>query len=349
MSNQVKDYILITGAAGFIGAALAKKLLTKGYCVLGLDNINDYYDVTLKKDRLKQLEDTCLRLNIQEKWKFFKSDLNDNKNLEDIFSTYKPKTVINLAAQAGVRHSIEKPLDYINSNINGFFNILEMCRRFNTKHLIYASSSSVYGANEYLPFSEKHSVNHPISLYAATKKSNELMAHSYSHLYKFAATGLRFFTVYGPWGRPDMAPMIFSKAILNDQPINLFNNGNMRRDFTYIDDATEVIVSCFKKIPSPDKNFNRLEPDPSSSFAAHKILNVGNSKSVHLRDFLRLLEKALGKRAIINNKQMQPGDVKETLCDNSNLKEWIGFSPNTSIEHGVKEFADWYLKYYLRK
>ena len=345
MSNQVKKYILITGAAGFIGAALSKKLLLNRYHVIGIDNLNSYYDVNLKKDRIKDLIHTTEKINCKVNWKFYKCDITDYENLKEIFLKYKPKIVINLAAQAGVRFSLEEPLKYINSNIYGFFNVLELCKEFDIKHLIYASSSSVYGGNEYLPFSEKHSVNHPISLYAATKKSNELMAHSYSHLFKFAATGLRFFTIYGPWGRPDMAPMIFSKAILNNEPINLFNNGNMRRDFTYIDDATDVIVSCLNKLPLPKKDFDKLKPDPSISFAAHKILNVGNSKSIHLKTFLSLLEKELGKKAIITNKEMQPGDVKDTLCDNSNLKEWIGFSPNTSIEYGIKKFAEWYLSY----
>ena len=345
MSNQLKEYILITGAAGFIGAALSKKLLLSRYKVLGIDNLNDYYDVNLKKDRIKNLISTSEGIDCKHNWKFYKCDIADYENLKEIFLNYKPKFVINLAAQAGVRYSLEKPLKYINSNIHGFFNVLELCREFDVRHLIYASSSSVYGGNEYLPFSEKHSVNHPISLYAATKKSNELMAHSYSHLFKFAATGLRFFTIYGPWGRPDMAPMIFSKAILNNEPIYLFNNGNMRRDFTYIDDAIDVIISCLNKLPFPNKEFDKLKPDPSTSFAAHKILNVGNSKSIHLKKFLSLLEKQLGKKATIINKEIQPGDVRETLCDNANLKEWIGFSPNTSIEKGIEKFAKWYLSY----
>ena len=336
------NYILVTGAAGFIGAALVERLLRMDKFVVGIDNINSYYDKKLKLSRLKILEKISIEKN---NWQFFKQDLLDFDQIDFIFNKFKPKVVINLAAQAGVRYSIENPFEYINSNLVGFFNILELCRNHKINHLIYASSSSVYGANKSLPFAERDPVNHPISLYAATKRSNELMAHSYSHLYNFACTGLRFFTVYGPWGRPDMAPMIFSKAIIEKDVIKLFNNGDMKRDFTFIDDAVEVLIRCLNKIATSDSDFNRFKPNPCTSFSAHRIFNVGNNKSINLIDFLSLLEKALGKKAIIKNMNLQPGDVQETLCDNDNLRNWIDFSPNTPIEKGIDIFAKWYLDY----
>ena len=336
------NYILVTGAAGFIGAALVERLLKMDKFVLGIDNINSYYDKKLKLNRLKILEKISIKKN---NWQFFKKDLLDFDQIDFIFNKFKPKIVINLAAQAGVRYSIENPFEYINSNLVGFFNILELCRKYKINHLIYASSSSVYGANKSLPFTERDPVNHPISLYAATKRSNELMAHSYSHLYNFACTGLRFFTVYGPWGRPDMAPMIFSKAIIEKDIIKLFNNGDMKRDFTFIDDVVEVLLRCVNKRATLDREFNRFKPNPCTSFSAHRIFNVGNNKSINLIDFLSLLEKALGKKAIIKNMNLQAGDVQETLCDNNNLRNWIDFSPNTPIEKGLDIFAKWYLDY----
>ena len=337
--------IIVTGAAGFIGSALVSRLLLMGEKVIGIDNLNSYYDKNLKLNRIKLIEELTKTKNLKKNWFFFKKDLKSVDDINLIFEKFKPSIVINLAAQAGVRYSIENPAEYIDSNIIGFYNILELCRKYNVRHLIYASSSSVYGANKSLPFKEEDPVNHPVSLYAATKRSNELMAHSYSHLYKFACTGLRFFTVYGPWGRPDMAPMIFSKAIVESESIKLFNNGDMKRDFTFIDDAVEVLIRCSNKLATPDKVFDRYEPNPCTSFSAHRIFNVGNNKAVHLLEFLGLLEKELGKKAIIKNMDIQPGDVQETLCDNGNLKNWINFYPNTPIEKGIKIFAKWYLKY----
>ncbi len=337
--------IIVTGAAGFIGAALVERLLRMDEVVVGIDNINSYYSKSLKLKRIKLIDEFAEASKKRLNWHFYKNDLKKIDDIKLIFSKFKPDIVVNLAAQAGVRYSLYNPKQYIESNILGFFNILEMCREFKVKHLIYASSSSVYGANKLLPFKEKDPVNHPISLYAATKRSNELMAHSYSHLYNFAATGLRFFTVYGPWGRPDMAPMIFSKAIVRKEPINLFNEGDMKRDFTFIDDAVEAIVRCSNKLTMPDKNFDRYNPNPCTSFSPHRIFNVGNNKAVNLLYFLELLEKVLGEKAIIKKMEMQPGDVQETLCDSRNLRNWIGFSPNTSIEKGVEIFAKWYLDY----
>ncbi len=337
--------ILVTGAAGFIGASLVEKLLRMNEVVVGIDNINSYYSKSLKLKRLKLIDELVKESNLSKNWHFYKKDIKIIDDMRLIFSKFKPDIVVNLAAQAGVRYSLQNPPEYIDSNILGFFNILEMCRQFKVEHLIYASSSSVYGANKKLPFKENDPVNHPISLYAATKRSNELMAHSYSHLYKFSATGLRFFTVYGPWGRPDMAPMIFSKAIVRQEPIELFNEGNMKRDFTFIDDAVEAIVLCSKKLTTPDKDFNRYKPNPSTSFSSHRIFNVGNNKSVNLLYFLELLEKMLGKKAIIKKMEMQPGDVQETLCDNTSLQNWISFAPDTSIEKGVEIFSKWYQEY----
>ncbi len=344
MTNS-KTKILVTGAAGFIGSALSIKLLLKGGNVIGIDNINDYYDISLKESRLKEIKLASNNNN----WKFFKVDLEDYEELDFIFDKYKPDIVINLAAQAGVRYSIINPSSYIKSNLVGFGNILEVCRKFEVKNLLYASSSSVYGGNKNLPFREIDPVNHPISLYAATKKSNELMANSYSHLYKLPCTGLRFFTVYGPWGRPDMAPMIFAKSILNSEPINIYNFGNMSRDFTYIDDITEAIYKCTLKPASIDPHFNPLKPNPSSSNAPHRIFNIGNNKSVDLLYFIKLLEKNLGKKAIRNLKPMQLGDVENTFADISNLEQWINFKPTTSIEVGVRNFVKWYLNYYQKR
>ena len=337
--------IIVTGAAGFIGAALVERLLKMNEVVIGIDNLNSYYSTSLKLKRLKLIDELVGESNLKKNWHFYKKDIKVMDEMKLIFRKFKPDIVIHLAAQAGVRYSLQHPSEYIDSNILGFFNILEMCRQYYVKHFVYASSSSVYGANKLLPFKETDPVNHPISLYAATKRSNELMAHSYSHLYNFSATGLRFFTVYGPWGRPDMAPMIFSKAIVRQEPIELFNGGKMKRDFTFIDDAVEAIVRCANKLASPEKEFDRYKPNPSTSFSAHRIFNVGNNKAVNLLYFLELLEKMLGKKAIIKKLEMQPGDVQETLCDNSNLANWIGFSPDTSIEKGIGIFAKWYQQY----
>ena len=335
--------ILITGAAGFIGGALSKELIIRGERVIGTDNLNDYYDINLKLARLDQIKKISKRNNT---WIFYEKSIHDFYEMENIFKKHKPKIVINLAAQAGVRFSLEKPKTYIDSNLTGFFNILELSKSFNINNLIYASSSSVYGGNRNLPYAERNSVNHPISLYAATKKSNELMAHTYSHLYGLPATGLRFFTVYGPWGRPDMAPMIFSNAILKGKPIDVYNYGNMMRDFTYIDDVIEVICRCCQKPATKDINFDSSNPDPSSSFAPHRIFNVGNNKAIKLGIFISLIETYLEKKAIKRFLPMQDGDVQETCANTELLEKWINFRPNTNIEEGIKLFSKWYLNYF---
>ncbi len=338
----MKRKVIVTGAAGFIGAAISTKLLLKGDKVVGIDNLNDYYDISLKKSRINEIK---LKIS-KDNWKFFQVDLENYKRLDLIFDETKPDIVINLAAQAGVRYSLENPSSYIKSNLVGFGNVLELCKKYGIKNLIYASSSSVYGGNKKLPFKETDAVNHPVSLYAATKKSNELMAHSYSHLYNLPCTGLRFFTVYGPWGRPDMAPMIFTKSILEAKPINIFNFGDMSRDFTYIDDISEAIYKCTHKPATINYQFNPTKPDPSSSTAPHRIFNIGNNKSVDLLYFISLLEDNLEIKAIRNLKPIQPGDVKDTFADTHKLEEWINFCPKTPIEIGVKNFIDWYKNYY---
>jgi len=332
---------LVTGVAGFIGSKLAEELLKSNYFVIGIDNLNDYYNPQLKRERLKNIINTVVR---PEKWIFIEKDIKDLNAVKKIFKEYCPDVVINLAAQAGVRYSLTNPLSYVDSNLVGFVNILEMCRQFNIEHLVYASSSSVYGANRGLPFSENQPINHPISLYGATKKSNELMAHSYSHLFNLKATGLRFFTVYGPWGRPDMAPMIFAKSILEEKKLNIYNSGNMSRDFTYIDDIVKAIIKCALKYPEGDKNFDFISPDPSSSFAPHRIFNIGNSTPVNLLKFIEILEENLGKKAIKNFEPLQPGDPLETFADVSKLEKWIDYKPTTNIENGIKIFAKWFLK-----
>jgi len=337
--------ILVTGAAGFIGAALVTRLLEKGENVCGLDDLNSYYDPQLKESRLKQIE--LVSNNSSGKWKFFKSSLEDELSLKDIFSNYSPDVVINLAAQAGVRYSITNPSSYIQSNLVGFSNLLELCRYHSVSNFIFASSSSVYGGNKKLPFCETQSVDHPVSLYAATKKANELMAHSYSHLYGIPTTGLRFFTVYGPWGRPDMAPMIFAKSILNKEPINVFNYGKMKRDFTYIDDIVEGIYRCCSKPAFINQDFDALNPDQSSSFAPYRIFNIGNSQPIELLRFIEVLEDSLGVKAIKNFKPIQPGDVEATAANTNLLESWIGFKPQTSLEFGVNKFARWYMKYFM--
>ena len=338
--------ILLTGAAGFIGFHLSLKLIDAGFNVFGIDNINDYYDTNLKRDRLKNIEKNSKLKN--GKWEFLKIDIVQNEFLEEIFEDFKPEIVINLAAQAGVRYSIKNPSAYLNSNIIGFGNILECCRKFNIRHLIYASSSSVYGGNKKIPFSENDGVNHPVSLYAATKRSNELMAHTYSHLYNLPTTGLRFFTVYGPWGRPDMSYFIFTSKILKEEKIQIFNNGEMERDFTYIDDVTESILKLIIKGTSDFKENNSLAVMPSVSWCPFKLFNIGNSSPVKLMDFIKTLENNLGKKAKKEFTSMQPGDVHQTYADTNLIAKFINYNPNTNLDKGIKEFIKWYLDYYKK-
>ena len=336
--------ILVTGAAGFIGFHLSKKLIENGFDVIGVDNINEYYDLNLKYSRINLLKDISKVKGI--KFILEKTNLEDTNNIKNIFKKYNPDIVYNLAAQAGVRYSITNPSSYIQSNIVGFSNILEACRELEVENLIYASSSSVYGGNKKLPFNEVDSVDHPVSLYAVTKKSNELMAHSYSHLYNLPSIGLRFFTVYGPWGRPDMALFLFTKKILNDEPINVFNNGDMIRDFTYIDDIVESLFRLKDKPAVPNKSFNYMDPDPSSSWSPHRIFNIGNSSPIKLMDYINEIEISLGKIAKKNYLPMQSGDVKATSADTYKLEKWINFKPNTSIKEGVNKFIEWYKDFY---
>jgi UDP-glucuronate 4-epimerase len=331
--------ILITGAAGFIGFHLTKRLLARGDEILGLDNLNEYYDVTLKEARLAQLTK-------EKRFRFFKLDLVDREGMRQLFMEHSPEVVVNLAAQAGVRYAEKNPFAYIDSNLVGFAQILECCRHFKTKHLIYASSSSVYGANTRMPFSVHDNVDHPISLYAASKKSNELMAHTYSHLYRLPVTGLRFFTVYGPWGRPDMALFLFTKAILNGEPIKVFNFGKMRRDFTYIDDIIEGMVRLLEKPPVPNASWSGDRPDPGSSLAPYKIYNIGNNQPVELMRFIEVLETKLGRKAEKKMMPLQPGDVPETYADVDDLVRDVGFKPGTPIEDGIERFVTWYREYY---
>ncbi|MBL0377995.1 MULTISPECIES: NAD-dependent epimerase [unclassified Staphylococcus] len=330
--------ILITGVAGFIGSHLAKKLIKQGHHVIGIDSINDYYSVSLKEDRLESIG--------KEKFTFYKLKLENHDDLVKIFKDEKPEVVVNLAAQAGVRYSIDNPKAYIDANIVGFANILECCRHFDIHNLIYASSSSVYGANTSKPFSTSDNIDHPLSLYAATKKSNELMAHTYSHLYNLPTTGLRFFTVYGPWGRPDMALFKFTKAIVNDEVIDVYNHGNMMRDFTYVDDIVEAISRLVKKPASPNKEWSGANPDPSSSYAPYKIYNIGNNSPVRLMEFVEAIENKVGKESKKNYMDLQPGDVPETYANVDDLFRDIDFKPETTIQDGVNKFVDWYLEYY---
>ena len=330
---------LITGAAGFIGFHLSKRLLAQGISVVGADNLSDYYDVNLKKTRLHDLEEN-------PEFTFHKLDLADRGGVENLFSENKFDYVINLAAQAGVRYSLTNPHAYIDSNIVGFLNILEGCRHNDVKHLVFASSSSVYGANTKMPFSVHHNVDHPVSLYAATKKSNELMAHTYSSLYKLPCTGVRFFTVYGPLGRPDMALFLFTKAILENEPIDVFNHGKMKRDFTYIDDIVEGVVRLIDKVPEPDPGWCGDDPDSATSYAPYRIYNIGNNNPVDLMKFIGVLENCLGKKAEKNLLPMQPGDVPETYADVDDLAEDVDFKPATPIEKGIKRFVEWYREYY---
>ncbi len=331
--------ILITGAAGFIGFHLARKASEHGYQVVGIDNMNDYYDVTLKESRLailRQLPDFTFR----------QVELSDAAGINQLFAENEFTCVVNLAAQAGVRYSLINPHAYLESNLHGFLNILEACRHNKAGHLIYASSSSVYGANKKMPFSIHHNVDHPISLYAASKKSNELMAHTYSALYDLPTTGLRFFTVYGPWGRPDMALFLFTKAIVEGKPIDVYNNGKMKRDFTYVDDIVESIVRLIPRKPAPDPTWSGMAPDPSSSFAPYRIYNIGNNKPVELMRFIEIIEEKLGKKAIRNFMPIQDGDVPETYADVEDLMRDVGFKPSTPIEVGIGNFVDWYRDYY---
>tara|TARA_Y200000002_G_scaffold377647_1_gene383590 strand:+ start:754 stop:1770 length:1017 start_codon:yes stop_codon:yes gene_type:complete len=331
--------ILITGTAGFIGSALAKKLLERGEIVIGLDNHNDYYDINLKEARVA-------RLTKHENYFHNKIDISDNKKLASIFKKYKPKKVVNLAAQAGVRYSIENPIAYINSNIVGFANLLENCRHTNVRHLVYASTSSVYGANTNIPFSEKECTNHPLSVYAASKKSNELMAHTYSHLYGISTIGLRFFTVYGPWGRPDMALFKFTKAILENKHIDIYNKGNHLRDFTYIDDIVEGIIRAIENEAKQRLDWNSKKPDPSTSSAPWQIYNIGNNDPVNLMEYIGVIEKVLGKVAKKNFLPLQAGDVPETYSNSDSLEKLLNFKPKTKITEGIKNFIKWYKDYY---
>lgn len=331
--------VLVTGAAGFIGFHTAKRLLSHGDEVLGVDNLNDYYDVRLKEDRLAQL------ISLPG-FTFVRADIGHKDSMQEIFSDYTPNRVIHLAAQAGVRYSLVNPYAYVDSNLVGFVNILECCRHNDVEHLVYASSSSVYGANTKLPFSVDDNVDHPVSLYAATKKANELMAHTYSHLFGLPTTGLRFFTVYGPWGRPDMALFLFTRSILEGKSIDVFNYGNMKRDFTYIDDIVEGVVRVLYRVPEPDPSWDAETGSPASSKAPYRVYNIGNNKPVDLMYFIETLEKCLGKEAKKNLLPMQPGDVPATYADVDALVRDVGFRPDTPIEVGIARFVDWYRGYY---
>ena len=334
--------VLVTGACGFIGFHLSKKLLKKDYQVIGIDNFNNYYNPKLKEERLKRLEN----ISNSDQFKIFRVDIKNSDSLKNIFKNYRPDVVVNLAAQAGVRYSIENPSEYIQTNLVGFSNIIECCRHHNIKHLVYASSSSVYGGNTNIPFSEKEPVDHPLSLYAATKKSNELIAHSYSHLYRIPATGLRFFTVYGPWGRPDMALFLFTKSILEDKPIRVFNNGKMTRDFTFVDDIAESVVRIILKPATPDDKFDTHNPNPATSWAPHRIYNIGNSNPISLMNYISAIEDCLGKKAKKEFLPLQMGDVPSTSSDCSELESWIGYRPRTSVTDGVRKFVEWYREFY---
>ncbi|HEX5310241.1 NAD-dependent epimerase [Aquabacterium sp.] len=337
--------ILVTGAAGFIGMHTTLALLARGDQVVGIDNMNDYYDPQLKRDRLAHIA----QQHPQAPFKFIEMDVADTSALLHLFETERFDRVIHLAAQAGVRYSLQNPHAYAQSNLVGFVNILEGCRHHGVQHLVYASSSSVYGGNTKMPFSEDDSVDHPVSLYAATKKANELMAHTYSHLYGLPTTGLRFFTVYGPWGRPDMAPMLFTKAIMADQPIKVFNHGKMKRDFTYIDDIVAGVVATMDRVPEPDDGFDRNAPTPASSWAPYRVFNIGNSEPVELLAFIGALEGAIGRAATKDFQPMQPGDVVATYADTTKLESWTQLVPKVSVEDGVNRFVQWYHAYFSHK
>ena len=335
----MKEKVLITGAAGFIGFHLTKKLCENGYHVVGIDNMNDYYSVRLKEDRLALLQTS-------DDFEFHKVALEDKDAINSLFDEQQFDFVVNLAAQAGVRYSLENPYAYINANVTGFLNILEGCRHHPVKHLVYASSSSVYGANTQMPFSTHHTVDHPVSLYAATKKSNELMAHTYSHLYGIPTTGLRFFTVYGPYGRPDMALFLFTKAILDGKPIKVFNNGEMRRDFTYVDDIVEGVARLLPHVAQPNSQWSGDHPDAASSYAPYRLYNIGNNSPVKLLDFVEAIEESLGMEAEKDFMPLQDGDVVATYADVADLMEEVGFKPATDLKVGVQNFVDWYRDYY---
>lgn len=331
--------VLVTGSAGFIGSTLAMRLLARGDAVIGVDNLNDYYDVSLKEARLERVRAypgyTDLRL-----------DLEDRGGIAAAFAEHRPERVVNLAAQAGVRYSIENPLAYVDTNLVGFAHILEGCRHNGVEHLVYASSSSVYGANTRMPFSVHDNVDHPLSLYAASKKANELMAHTYSHLYQLPTTGLRFFTVYGPWGRPDMAPFLFTKAILAGKPITVFNHGQMMRDFTYIDDIADGVIAAADRVPDGLPDFDKANPDPGSSWAPYRVFNIGNSAPVGLMDFIATLESALGMKATLDLQPMAPGDVPATFADMSNFEAWSQRTPQVQLKEGIERFVAWYRAYH---
>ncbi len=331
--------VLVTGVAGFIGMHTAQRLLARGDEVLGIDNLNDYYDVQLKRDRLA-------RLTPHAGFTFAQLDMADRQGMAALFAQHKIARAINLAAQPGVRYSLKNPHAYVDSNLVGFVNVLEGCRHNGVEHLVFASSSSVYGANTKMPFSEEDAVDHPVSLYAASKKANELMAHTYSHLYALPCTGLRFFTVYGPWGRPDMSPSLFAGAILRDETIDVFNHGKMQRDFTYVDDIVEGVIRVLDKIPAGDTAFDRAQPSPASSYAPFRIYNIGNHEPVELMTFIETIEQAVGKPARKNFLPMQPGDVHATYADIDKLRAAVGFAPSTPLARGIGEFVEWYKAYY---
>jgi UDP-glucuronate 4-epimerase len=331
--------VMVTGAAGFIGMHVCERLLARGDEVVGVDNLNDYYDVALKEARLA-------RLAPNPRFRFSRLDIADRDGIAALFAAERPQQVINLAAQAGVRYSLQNPHSYVDSNVVGFVNLLEGCRHNGIEHLVYASTSSIYGGNERMPYSEHDNVDHPVSLYAATKKANELMAHTYSHLFALPTTGLRFFTVYGPWGRPDMALSLFTKAMLEDRPIDVFNHGKMRRDFTYIDDIAEGVIRVLDRPPQANPAFDKQTPDPATSWAPYRIFNIGNHVSVELMAYIDALEQALGKKAVKNFLPMQDGDVPATYADTSELQRVTGFSPRTSVTEGVRRFVEWYRSYH---
>ncbi len=331
--------VLVTGTAGFIGSTLATRLLERGDTVIGIDNLNDYYDVQLKKDRLAKLTPHANFTDVR-------ANLEDADTIRQVFDQQQPDCVVNLAAQAGVRYSLENPQAYVDANITGFLNILEGCRHNQVKHLVYASSSSVYGANTAMPFSVHHNVDHPVSLYAASKKANELMAHTYSHLFNVPTTGLRFFTVYGPWGRPDMALFMFTKKILAGEPIDVFNYGNHRRDFTYIDDIVEGVIRTLDSVAQPNPEWNSDKPDPATSKAPYRLYNIGSNRPCELLRYIEIIEDCVGKKAIKNLLPLQPGDVPDTYADVDALVEDVDYKPSTPIEKGVSNFVDWYRDYY---